>query len=112
MSGAFGLPISLQKGNKMKLKCKEAIAVINEINDKYFGGQCESLKMGADALKEKRIRRAVNIVWDFDEEDAGSYIGVPGSKEIPASISDDDIADHLFSLFGVHVVSFDIEEVA
>lgn len=63
-------------------------------------------------MKNSKARQAVNIVWDFDEEDAGSFIGLPEKANIPAEVEDDEIADYLSDKYGWCVYSFDIKEVA
>ena len=64
-----------------------------------------------DLCKKCQIsRKAVNIVWDYDEEDAGSFPGLPGEVYIPDDIDDDEAADWLSDKYGWCVYSFEIKK--
>lgn len=54
-------------------------------------------------------KRAVNIVWDYDEGEEGSFTELPNCVDIPASVNNDEVADWLSDNYGWCVVSFDIE---
>ena len=54
-------------------------------------------------------KRAVNIIWDFDEGEEGSFTELPGTADIPETIADDEVADWLSDTYGWCVVSFEME---
>ena len=54
-------------------------------------------------------KRAVNIVWDFDEGEEGSFTELPGTADIPGTVTDDEVADWLSDTYGWCVVSFEME---
>jgi hypothetical protein len=61
------------------------------------------------------MRRATNIMWDYDEDEFGGtalFLGLPDHVDIPSEIDDEDIADYLSDTYDFCVFGFDIEEVA
>ena len=56
------------------------------------------------------MRKAVNIVWDNEEEGNYGYAELPGSVAIPDGIPEDGIADFLSDKYGWCVCSYSIEE--
>lgn len=58
------------------------------------------------------MRKAINIMWDYDEEEFGGtaqWLGLPDHVDIPDEIDDEDIADYLSDQYEFCVFGFDVE---
>lgn len=55
-------------------------------------------------------KKAINIVWDFDEGEEGSFTELPARVDIPSDVYDEDIADWLSDTYGWCVFSYEIKE--
>lgn len=58
------------------------------------------------------MRKATNIMWDYDEEEMGGtaqFLGLPDYVDIPDGIADEDIADYLSDRYEFLVYGFNIE---
>lgn len=57
------------------------------------------------------MRKAINIMWDYDEDEFGGtaqWLGLPDHVEIPDDVDDEDVADWLSDEYEFCVFSFDI----
>ncbi len=55
------------------------------------------------------MRRADNIIWDYDEEEengTAQFLGLPDHADIPDGIDDEDVADYLSDTYGFCVYGF------
>ena len=64
-----------------------------------------------DYSRKNSVKMAVDIMWDFDEGEEGSYTELPARVKIPANVPDEGIADWLSDTYGWCVESFQIETV-
>ena len=58
------------------------------------------------------VKKAVNIVWDYDEGDEGSFTELPGEAYIPNYVPDDLIRGYLCDKYGWQVHSYEVEKAA
>ena len=56
------------------------------------------------------MRKAVSIVWDYEEGEEGSFTELPGSAVIPDGIPEDGVTDYLSDTYGWLVCSYSLEE--
>ena len=57
------------------------------------------------------MRKAINIMWDYDEEEengTAQFLGLPDHVNIPDDVADDDVADWLSDRYAFCVFGFDI----
>jgi len=85
------------------------------VDASYEVGEYELCESYLDEMVEYDTslrKRAVNIVWDFDEGEEGSFTELPCKVDIPTNVADDDVADWLSDTYGWCVVSYSLEEAA
>ena len=71
----------------------------------------DSLEIDSEGqILEKPVKKAVNIVWDYDEGDEGSFTELPGEAYIPNYVPEDLIKGYLSDKYGWKVSSFELKE--
>ena len=92
------------------MNIKNALSVVDIINEVRLVVR-EGINNWTES-ENKPLRRAVDIVWDFDEGEEGSFTELPGKVDIPSNIADEEIADWLSDNYGWCVCSYKIKEIA